>query len=163
MKSYIEAYLAEHGGQIPLPAEKIPQPLATPPSPEQAAAPVVRNPVDVRTTREHMDSLREVATHSVEHALATYSLRREKGRLAWRSVLVAGLVIVIVVTNAAKALRFASLNWLMGAIVVLSVAELCLRLHSIHRQRKEMRLNVLEPQRKSETPEACMVSNEQEC
>jgi len=139
VKSYIETYLDEHGGQLHQDLVELQQRQTASVSDVPSPIPVVRAPVDVRTIREHMNSFREVASQSVENALASYSWRQARGKLAWRTILLVALVIVtivVVVTNTARTIRFASLNWLMEAIVLLTVAELFLRVQSIRRQQK---------------------------
>ncbi len=150
VKSYIETYLNEHGGQLHQDLCELQQLQTASVSNVPAPVPVVRAPVDVQTIREHMDSFREVASQSVENALASYSWRQARGKLAWRTILVLTLIImtvVVVVTNTATTIRFAPLNWLMEAIVLLTVAELFLRVQSIRRQQKLLQKGAMEQKR----------------
>ncbi len=139
VKSYIETYLSEHGGQL---AVENDDPVASSFAPESTAPEaVVRRPVDVQALRQHMNSFRAVATMSVAHALASHKIRQAKGKLALRSMLVIGLAIVAtlaIATNAAKSMHFASLNWMMGALICLTIAELCLRVKHFRRDRNKL-------------------------
>lgn len=168
VKSYIESYLTEHGGQLyqdMADLQSLQQATKAPAPDEMPRVPVVRTPVDVRTIREHMNSFREVAFRSVDNALASYNQRQAKNKLVWRSALVFGLVIVtimVVVSNATNAIQFDSLNWLMGIAVLLTAAELCLRAQSIRRHRKAQRLHLLEPQHKAECAAKCVIGEVQE-
>ena len=147
VKSYIETYLNEHGRLLMQDMEAIQTTSAVVAEPV-VLKPVVRKPVDVKVSREQMNLLREVSVRSAENALASYSLRQAKSKLVWRSVLVGGLIMIAslaIGTNAAKALYFGSLNWAMGAILVLAIAEMCLRVESIRKRRQELRLRILKP------------------
>lgn len=147
VKSYIETYLKEHGGQLP--AEPVPAPVAEEPE-KPAAPPMVRTPVDVDTIRQHMNSFREVATVSVENALASYKIRQARGKLALRTMLMIGLVVVAALafaTTSATQNNVSYFNWMTGAIVVLVSGELCIRLLEIYKHRREMRQVGSEPQR----------------
>jgi hypothetical protein len=152
VKSYIETYLSEHGGKLEPVNESVPE-VAAESSSDESRSPkpnVARAPVDVNAIRQHMDSFRQVATVSVEHALASYQIRQARGKLAWRSLLAIGLVVIAtlaILTNVARTIHFASLNWMMGAIILLSLTELSLRVQSIRRHRKELQLRIQEPQR----------------
>jgi protein-S-isoprenylcysteine O-methyltransferase Ste14 len=108
--------------------------------------------VDVQAIREHMNSFRNVASTSLEHALASHRIRQAKGKVAGRTTLVAGLSVVSVLaiaTNSAMKIYFPSLGWLMGLIVCLAIAELILRVEAIRRHRRELRYRILDPAKKA--------------
>lgn len=154
VKSYIESYLSEHGGELSYdsgqqrssesPSDTIMQPVEHKP-------PVERRPVDVQAIRQHMNSFRNVASTALEHALASHRIRQAKGKVAWRTTLVVGLSVVsalAIATNSAMKIYFPSLGWLMGLIVCLATAELILRVEAIRRHRRELRYRILEPAKK---------------
>jgi hypothetical protein len=116
--------------------------------PIELKPPFERRPVDVQAIRQHMNSFRNVASTSLEHALASHRIRQAKGKVAGRTTLVIGLTVVSVLaiaTNSAMKIYFPSLGWLMGLIVCLAIAELILRVEAIRRQRRELRYRILEP------------------
>ena len=154
VKSYIESYMSEHAGELS-------QDSATKKSseasldetarPEELRPPVERRPVDVQAIRQHMNSFRNVASNSLEHALASHRIRQAKGKVAGRTTLVIGLTVVSVLaiaTNSAMKIYFPSLGWLMGLIVCLSIAELILRVEAIRRNRRELRYRILDSAKK---------------
>ena len=155
VKSYIDSYMSEHGGELS-------QDSATQKSPEafidesgrplEPKPPAERRPVDVQAIRQHMNSFRNVASTSLEHALASHRIRQAKGKVAGRTTLVIGLTVVSVLaiaTNSAMKIYFPSLGWLMGLIVCLAIAELILRVEAIRRHRRELRYRILEPSQKA--------------
>ena len=98
-----------------------------------------------------MNSFRNVASNSLEHALASHRIRQAKGKVAGRTTLVIGLTVVSVLaiaTNSAMKIYFPSLGWLMGLIVCLSIAELILRVEAIRRNRRELRYRILDSAKK---------------
>ncbi len=154
VKSYIESYLSEHGGELPQdsglqkssenPSDELSQPSEPKPL-------VERRPVDVQAIRQHMNSFRNVASTALEHALASHRIRQAKGKVAWRTTLVIGLAVVsalVIATNSAMKIYFPSLGWLMGLIICLAIAELILRIEAIRRHRRELRYRILEPAKK---------------
>ena len=155
VKSYIDSYMTEHGGELSQNsvAQKSPEAsLDEFDRPLELKPPVERRPVDVQAIREHMNSFRNVASTSLEHALASHRIRQAKGRVAGRTTLVLGLTVVSVLaiaTNSAMKIYFPSLGWLMGLIVCLAIAELILRVEAIRRHRRELRYRILEPAKKA--------------
>lgn len=155
VKSYIESYLSEHGGELS--HDSVTQTSSEASfeestRPQDLKPPVERRPVDVQAIREHMNSFRNVASTSLEHALASHRIRQAKGKVAGRTTLVAGLSVVSVLaiaTNSAMKIYFPSLGWLMGLIVCLAIAELILRVEAIRRHRRELRYRILDPAKKA--------------
>ena len=154
VKSYIESYLSEHGGELShdsgqqryseAPSDELSQPSEPKPL-------VERRPVDVQAIRQNMNSFRNVAATALEHALASHRIRQAKGKVAGRTTLVVGLTVVSVLaiaTNSAMKIYFPSLGWLMGLIICLAIAELILRIEAIRRHRRELRYRILEPVKK---------------
>lgn len=155
-KSFIESYLEQHGGKLPesdsgsasASSSASPSSLAkggSASAAEEPAAPVLpqipRTPVDVSSIREHMTSFREVATRSVEQALASYQMKQVKGRLALRTMLIIALVFVtglIYAGNAAGVMQFPSLNYLAGLAILLALGELSLQMVTYWKTRREM-------------------------
>lgn len=155
VKSYIESYLNEHGGELSQTSstqkssetsrDELSRPLEQKPVAE-------RRPVDVQAIRQHMNSFRNVSSTALEHALASHQIRQAKGKVAVRTTLVVGLTLVSVLaiaTNSAMKIYFPSLGWLMGLIVCLSIAELMLRVEDIRKHRQELRHRTPEPAKKS--------------
>ena len=154
VKSYIESYLSEHGGELSHDSgqqrysEVSTDELSQPAEPKPL---VERRPVDVQAIRQHMNSFRNVASTALEHALASHRIRQAKGKVAGRTTLVVGLTVVSVLaiaTNSAMKIYFPSLGWLMGLIICLVIAELILRIEAIRRHRRELRYRILEPVKK---------------
>ncbi len=151
-KSFIESYLEQHGGKLPdsgAPAAATLPAVAAATGGSAAAenteTPVVpqipRTPVDVSSIREHMTSFREVATRSVEQALASYQMKQVKGRLALRTMLIIALVFVtglIYAGNAAGVMQFPSLNYLGGLAILLALGELSLQMVTYWKTRRDM-------------------------
>ncbi|MBL8813176.1 MAG: cadherin domain-containing protein [Planctomycetaceae bacterium] len=150
-KSFIESYLEQHGGKLP---DSGSLPVTTGSSATTSASntttqepdvpampPIPRAPVDVSSIREHMTSFREVATRSVEQALASYQMKQVKGRLALRTMLIIALVFVtgmIFAGNAVGIMAFPSLNYLMGLAILLALGELSLQMVTYWKTRREM-------------------------
>ena len=154
VKSYLESYMKEHGGQLKDDNGESGRSAGTllevKPVPDVSAEPPVeRTPVDVSSIREDMTSFRNVAMRSVEHALALHSLRKAQGALAFRKLLLVALLLIsvfIVAANMLQAIHVYPLNWLMGVILVLCCTELCLRMQSLRHRRKLMgRAATLQP------------------
>ena len=154
VKSYIESYMSEHAGELSQDSatkKSSEASLDETASPEELRPPVERRPVDVQAIRQHMNSFRNVASTSLEHALASHRIRQAKGKVAGRTTLVIGLTVVSVLaiaTNSAMKIYFPSLGWLMGLIVCLSIAELILRVEAIRRNRRELRYRILDSAKK---------------
>jgi hypothetical protein len=154
VKSYIESYLSEHGGELSHDSgqqrnSEVPSDESSQPSEPKPL--VERRPVDVQAIRQHMNSFRNVASTALEHALASHRIRQAKGKVAGRTTLVVGLTVVSVLaiaTNSAMKIYFPSLGWLMGLIICLVIAELILRIEAIRRHRRELRYRILEPVKK---------------
>ncbi|MEJ7593902.1 MAG: hypothetical protein WKF77_20375 [Planctomycetaceae bacterium] len=128
------------GSSTLLPPTDIPE---KPPQPAKS-----RPPVDVKSIRESMNSFRAVAIQSVENAVFSHDLRLAKGKVAVRTMVIAGLIamtIVVFRANMLKVIQFSSLNWLMVIVVALALIELGLRIHSIRRQRKVHMVATLSP------------------
>ncbi len=153
-KSFIESYLEQHGGKLP-DSPEAPVSLKGAESSgdrsrfqmnttEEPATPgpqIPRTPVDVSSIREHMTSFREVATRSVEQALASYQMKQVKGRLALRTMLIIALVFVtglIYAGNAAGFMQFAALNHLMGLAILLALGELSLQMVTYWKTHRDM-------------------------
>ena len=86
-----------------------------------------------------MNSFRAVATQSLESAVLSYDLRQAKGKVAIRTMLITGLVILTIIVflaNMMHAIQFDMLTKLMTTAVGLAVVELCLRIHTIQKQQK---------------------------
>jgi hypothetical protein len=154
VKSYIESYLEQHGGALRDDLEALAQRAQTTPSqPEEAPrAPREYKPVDVNHLRQNMESFRAVAVRSVETAMAAYQVRLAKGKLVGRSMLITGLIVVVglgVGTNVVRNFHLEPLNWLICAFILLCIAEFFLRVESIRKNRREMRLKILGAQRPS--------------
>ncbi|MFO0999958.1 MAG: hypothetical protein U0936_06465, partial [Planctomycetaceae bacterium] len=155
VKSYIESYLSEHGGELSHDSgqqrhSELPSDESS--SPSEPKPLVERRPVDVQAIRQHMNSFRNVASTALEHALASHRIRQAKGKVAGRTTLVVGLTVVSVLaiaTNSAMKIYFPSLGWLMGLIICLTIAELILRIEAVRRHRRELRYRILEPVKKS--------------
>jgi hypothetical protein len=151
VKSYIDSYMSEQGGELTHDSASQKSPEASLDEfarPIELKPPFERRPVDVQAIRQHMNSFRNVASTSLEHALASHRIRQAKGKVAGRTTLVIGLTVVSVLaiaTNSAMKIYFPSLGWLMGLIVCLAIAELILRVEAIRRQRRELRYRILEP------------------
>ncbi len=148
VKSYLDAYMSAHGGELAEIADKTAT-QSSKPTPEVASEPLKpRPPVDVDSIRETMNSFRVVAIQSSEHALLSHLLREATAKIAGRTVMVAGLAgvtILIFLANMKHVIDFSSLNWLMCSLVLLSVAELCLRIHAVIKQRRSVTSSVLPP------------------
>ena len=148
VKSYLDAYMSAHGGELAINADKAVT-QSSKPAPEVALEPLKpRPPVDVDSMREAMNSFRVVAIQSSEHALLSHLLREAKTKMAWRTVTVAGLVcitILVFLANMKHVIDFSSLNWLMSSLVLLSVAELGLRTHAVVKQRRSVSSSVRPP------------------
>ena len=148
MKSYLDDYMSAHGGEL----EEI---VGTGAAPSSKATPAVtagplkpRPPVDVHSIREAMNAFRVVSIQSSESALLSHVLRQAEAKIAWRTVMIAGLVgitVLIFLANMKHVIDFGSLNWLMSSLVVLSLAELCLRIYAVMRQRRSVTSSVLPP------------------
>ena len=155
VKSYIDSYMSEHGGELPHDSaalKSLEASLDEFARPLELKPPVERRPVDVQAIRQHMNSFRNVASTSLEHALASHRIRQAKGKVAGRTTLVIGLTVVsvlVIATNSAMKIYFPSLSWLMGLIVCLAIAELILRVEAIRRHRRELRYRILEPVKKT--------------
>lgn len=154
VKSYIESYLEQHGGAMRDDLEALAQPAQTTPSqPEEAPrAPREHKPVDVNHLRKNMESFRAVAVRSVETAMAAYQVRLAKGQLVGRSMLITGLIVVVglgVGTNVVRNFHLEPLNWLICAFILLCIAEFFLRVESIRKNRREMRLKIHSAQKPS--------------
>lgn len=153
-KSFIESYLEQHGGKLPDSSEVVTpnkgiessadKSRSLPAETESAPAPgpqIPRTPVDVTSIREHMTSFREVATRSVEQALASYQMKQAKGRLALRTMLIIALVFVtglIYAGNAAGIVKFDALNYLMVLAILLALGELSLQMVTYWKTHREM-------------------------
>ncbi|GEM_PF-1551590 len=148
VKSYLDAYMSAHGGELTDLVDKTAI-QSSKPTPEDASKPPKpRPPVDVHSMRETMNSFRVVAIHSSEHALLAHLLREAKAKIAGRTVMVAGLAgitLLVILANMKHVIDFSSLNWLMCSLVLLSVAELCLRIHAVIKQRRSVTSSVLPP------------------
>ena len=161
VKSYLEAYMKDHGGHLSdeqgasvRVAATLPEVRSDPKLP--AEPPVERTPVDVTSIRENMTSFRQVAMKSVEHALALHSLQQAQGALAFRKILLFALLLItvfIVTANMLQAIHLYSLNWLMGVIVVLCFSELCLRTQRLRHDRRELISRAATPQSDAELSE----------
>jgi hypothetical protein len=148
VKSYLDDYMSAHGGEL----EEI---VGTGAAPSSKATPAVtagplkpRPPVDVHSIREAMNAFRVVSIQSSESALLSHVLRQAEAKIAWRTVMIAGLVgitVLIFLANMKHVIDFGSLNWLMSSLVVLSLAELCLRIYAVMRQRRSVTSSVLPP------------------
>ena len=148
VKSFLDSYMEKHGGELAgdpdsnherTPADKAENPLLP-------AKP--RTPVDVKSIRESMNSFRAVAIQSVENAVLSHDRRQAKGKVAVRTMLIAGLIAVTILVffaNLMQAIQFSMLNWLMVTCVALALIELCLRIHSIRRQRKSRTAAAFKP------------------
>ena len=146
VKSYIEEYLAKEaeksaeksGASLPNVADAIGLSSAiviAAPRPERA-------PVNISAQRERMESFREMAIESVDHALRTHRVRMAYGSLASRKLMLAALVsmlLLFVLANTSQLIHFGSLNWIMVAIIVFAFSEWCLRLQDLQKQKHSMR------------------------
>jgi len=154
VKSYLDAYMSAHGGELAEIADKTAT-QSSKPTPEVASEPPKpRPPVDVDSIRESMNSFRVVAIQSSEHALLSHLLREAKAKIAGRTVMVAGLAgitLLVILANMKHVIDFSSLNWLMCSLVLLSVAELCLRIHAVIKQRRSVTSGVLSPRPVNQT------------
>lgn len=148
-KSFIESYLEQHGGKLPdtgvLPVSTGSTAVTSAAATQEPDSPVKpqipRTPVDVSSIREHMTSFREVATRSVEQALASYQMKQVKGRLALRTMLIIALVFVtgvIYAGNSVGIMQFPSLNYLMGLAILLALGELSLQMVTYWKTHREM-------------------------
>ncbi len=150
VKSYLNAYMSAHGGELADIGDKTAT-RTSKPKPEVASEPPKpRPPVDVDSMREKMNSFRVVSIQSSESALLSHLLREAKAKIAGRAVSVAGLAGItsfIFLANMKHVIDFSSLSWLMCSLVVLSVAELCLRIHAVIKQRRSVTSRVLPPLR----------------
>ena len=148
VKSFLESYMSTHGGDLAEPSENraAAMPAEESEVPSRPAKP--RTPVDVQSIRESMNSFRAVAIQSVENAVLSHDLRLAKGKVAVRTMMIAGLIavtIVVFLANMVQAVQFSMLNWFMVAIVALALVELGLRIHSIRKQRKGLTSATLTP------------------
>ena len=150
VKSFLNDYMSAHGGELAEIVDKTatrtsklkPEVASEPPKP--------RPPVDVDSMREKMNSFRVVSIQSSEYALLSHLLREAKAKIAGRAVMVAGLAGIttfIFLANMKHVIDFSTLCWLMCSLVVLSVAELCLRIHAVIKQRRSVTSRVLPPRR----------------
>jgi len=146
--------MSAHGGELAEIADKTAT-QSSKPTPEVASEPPKpRPPVDVDSIRESMNSFRVVAIQSSEHALLSHLLREAKAKIAGRTVMVAGLAgitLLVILANMKHVIDFSSLNWLMCSLVLLSVAELCLRIHAVIKQRRSVTSGVLSPRPVNQT------------
>lgn len=154
--SYLEAYMSAHGGEL-APGAVTTNALPSKPKLDAVSEPLkARPPVDVDSIRESMDSFRVVAIHSFEHALLSHLLRETKAKIAWRTVMIAGLAgitALIFLANMKRVIDFSPLNWLMPSLVLLSAADLFLRIHAVIKQRRNVTSSVLPP-RPTNRPDA---------
>lgn len=137
--SFLDSYMQAHGGELagaagsPLVAVEVERPEA-PPTPV-----LPRKPIDVASIRASMTSFRAVAIQYVDDAVSTYNVRQAKGKVAVRSMWI-GIVFVVsavvILTNIVQAVQFSTLSWLLLTGAALSIAELCLRMQQIQKQRK---------------------------
>ena len=140
VKSFLDSYMETHGGELAGASDRSPvhEPTEESKTPPQPARP--RTPVDVKSIRESMDSFRAVAIQSVENAVLSYDRRLAKGKVAIRTMVIAGLIAItfaVFLANLTHVIHLSSLNWLMVTVVTLALIELGLRIHSIRRQRKD--------------------------
>lgn len=94
----------------------------------------VRPRFDPEALRDKTNSFRQIALQSVEQALASHVKRKARLGLITRMVLLAALLIgtiLVVSANALSAIQLPPLNWLMGLLVVLSTAELIIRIRAV--------------------------------
>ncbi len=151
VKSYLDDYMSKHGGELAgsSGSSKLVSPGDTSEEPPQLSQPAKsRPPVDVKSIRESMNSFRAVAIQSVENAVFSHDLRLAKGKVAVRTMMIAGLIavtIVVILANMMKVIQFSSLSWLMVTVVSLALIELGLRIHSIRRQHKVHMVATLVP------------------
>ncbi len=99
----------------------------------------VRPRFDSEALRDKTNSFRQIALHSVEQALASHVKRKARLGLITRMVLLAALLtgtILVVSANALSAIKLPPLNWLMGLLVVLSTAELVIRIRAVKTRSK---------------------------
>ena len=148
VKSFLDSYMETHGGELAGASDRSPVPVPPDKSetPPQPAKP--RTPVDVKSIRESMDSFRAVAIQSVENAVLSYDRRLAKGKVAIRTMVIAGLIAVtlaVFLANMMQVIQISSLNWLMVTVVALALIELGLRIHSFRRQRKDRTAALLTP------------------
>jgi len=137
--SFLDSYMQAHGGELagaagsPLVAVEVERPEA-PPTPI-----LPRKPIDVASIRASMTSFRAVAIQYVDDAVSTYNVRQAKGKVAVRSMWISIVFVVsavVILTNIVQAIQFSTLSWLLLTGVALSIAELCLRMQQIQKQRK---------------------------
>ena len=50
----------------------------------------------------------------------------------------AGMTVLTFLANMKHVIDFSSLNWLMSSLVVLALCELCLRIHAVMKQRRNV-------------------------
>ena len=148
VKSFLDSYMEKHGGELAgNPDSSHERTLAD--QAENSALPTKpRTPVDVKFIRESMNSFRAVAIQSVENAVLSHDRRQAKGKVAVRIMLIAGLIAVTILVffaNLMQAIQFSMLNWFMVTCVALALIELCLRIHSIRRQRKSRTAAAFKP------------------
>lgn len=148
VKSYLDAYMSAHGGELASNVDT-PNALSSKPTVAVPSEPLKpRPPVDVDSIRESMNSFRVVAIQSSEHALVSHLLREAKAKLAGRTVMVAGLAcltVIIFLANMKHVINFSYLNWLMCSLVLLSAAELGLRIRAVLKQRRNVTSSVSPP------------------
>lgn len=151
VKSYIESYMSEHGGELSqdsVTQKSTEASLDEFARPMELKQPVERRPVDVQAIRQHMNSFRDVASTSLEHALASHRMRQAKSKVAGRTTLFVGLTLVSILaiaTNSAMRTYYPSPGYLTGLFVCLAIAELILRADAIRKHRREHRYRILEP------------------
>jgi hypothetical protein len=88
-----------------------------------------------------MNSFRAVAIQSVENAVLSHDLRRAKGIIAVRTMMLTGLITVTAfafLANVMEVIQFRLLPWVMAAGVVCALIELSMRVQSIRKQRKDL-------------------------
>ncbi len=154
VKSFLDDYLLAHGGELADFAEKAATESFNPTPNVALEPPKPRPPVDVDSIRESMNSFRMVAIQSSEHALLSHLLREAKTKVAWRTVMLAGLAGItglVFLANMKHVINFSSLNWLMSSLVVLSIVELCLRIHAVIKQRRNVTSSVMPPRQAGKT------------
>lgn len=145
VKSYLDAYMSAHGGELVDTASA----LSSGSTPEVVSdLPKPRPPVDVHSIREAMNSFRVVSIQSSEQALLSHLLRQAKAKIARRTFMIAGLTgitVLMFLANMKHVIDFSLLNWLMSVLVVLSVAELCLRVPAVMKQRRSVTSSIVPP------------------
>jgi hypothetical protein len=136
--SYMESWLQDHPNPAEVSDAKLDAAVIEPPA-SQPLAP--RRPVDVEAARGHMKSLRQVAIQSAQQAVGESRLRTARNRMIRRTVLLMGLsliAILAVVTDVFRRFSESSLGSTIWALLILTAAQLSLRIDSIRRHRQEM-------------------------